>query len=186
MAQSYLEFTIFGFFISVPHNAALNKVAFWEKLCLFVHYTWLGLVLYHFLPSLGAALAFFFISEFVGGACIANIVFMNHYACKQMTWNDGQTATFLELQFLTTRNVEPSLWMNWFSGGLNLQVEHHLFPSMPRYNLLKIRPQIRDFAASVGLPYQSKPFIACMQEVLGKLKDVGEEAARQMAAEAKI
>jgi len=173
-------------FISLPHNMPLNKVARWEKLTVLAHYTWLFLVLYHFLPSFLAAVAFFFISEWVGGACIANIVFMNHYACKQMTWNDGQSATFLELQFLTTRNVDPNPWMNWFSGGLNLQVEHHLFPTMPRYNLLKIRQQVKEFAQSVSLPYQSKSFIGCMTEVLGKLQDVGEEATKIAAAAEKL
>jgi len=103
-----------------------------------------------------------------------------------MTWNDGQTATFLELQFLTTRNVDPTPWMNWFSGGLNLQVEHHLFPTMPRYNLLKVRPQVKEFAQSVGLPYQSKSFVGCMTEVLGKLQDVGEEATRIAQAAKKM
>jgi len=104
------------------------------------------MMIYFFLPSWKAALAWFFISEWIGGACIANIVFMNHYACKQMSWNEGQVATFLELQLLTTRNVEPTPFMNWFAGGLNLQIEHHLFPTMPRHNLLKVRPLVQEFA----------------------------------------
>jgi len=35
-------------------------------------------------PSIGAAVTFFFISEFLGGAGIALIVFMNHYSCEQL------------------------------------------------------------------------------------------------------
>jgi len=175
-------------FVSGPHNVPLNKVATWEKLTLGLHYTWIALVMIASPISWKAALAWFFISEWVGGGCIANVVFMNHYACKQMSWNQGQEATFLELQMLTTRNVEPTPFMNWFCGGLNFQIEHHLFPTMPRYNLLKVRPRIKEFAASVGLPYLSLPYVQCMKEVLGKLEDVAthyNELTRQEAAQQK-
>ena len=32
--------------------------------------------------------------------------------------------------------------MNWFMGGLNFQIEHHLFPMMPRHNLPVIKPRV--------------------------------------------
>jgi len=97
---------------------------------------------------------------------------MNHYACQQMTWDQGKDADFLQLQLNTTRNVDPSLFMNWFAGGLNLQVEHHLFPTMPRHNLLKVKPIIEKFCKENNLMYQSLPFSSCFKEVIGKLRDV--------------
>jgi len=179
----FLPFTLFlkliwnlqsVFFVQQGHNKHLNKVANYEKFCIIFHYTWISLVLIFFLPSWSAALAFFFITELIGGACIANIVFMNHYACQQMTWNQGQQADFLQLQLNTTRNVESSLFMDWFAGGLNLQIEHHLFPTMPRHNLLKVKPIVEEFCKNYNLPYQSLPFSSCMKEVLGKLQDVAQ------------
>jgi len=104
---------------------------------------------------------------------------MNHYACEQMTWNQGQQADFLQLQLNTTRNVDSSLFMDWFAGGLNLQVEHHLFPTMPRHNLLKVRPIIQDFCKENNLIYQSLPFYDCMKEVLGKLQDVAHHVSQK-------
>lgn len=59
--------------------------------------------------------------------------------------------------------------MNWFSGGLNLQIEHHLFPTMPRHNLLKVRPLVQQFAKEHGLEYKSKPFMECMEAILTTL-----------------
>jgi len=41
----------------------------------------------------------------------------------------------------------------WFYGALNYQIEHHLFQTMPRYNLRKLRPHVRELAAKYGLPY---------------------------------
>jgi len=126
--------------------------------------------------------AFFFIAEFIGGAFIANVVFMNHYACQQMTWNEGQVADFLQLQLNTTRNVDPTFFMNWFTGGLNLQIEHHLFPTMPRHNLLKVKPQVEQFCKDYNLVYQSLPFLECMKEVLGKLEGVAATVSAQQAS----
>jgi len=160
------------FFVRQSHNTHLNKVAGYEQLCVVLHYTWIALFNFFVLPSWSAALAFIFISELIGGAFIANVVFMNHYACQQMTWNQGQTADFLQLQLNTTRNVEPSWFMNWFCGGLNLQIEHHLFPTMPRHNLLKVKSIVEQFCKENNLIYQSLPFMECMKEVLGKLEDV--------------
>jgi len=153
-------------------TAALNKVAHFEKLCLVTHYSALVLFSFFYLPSVAAALSFFIISEFVGGAGIANIVFMNHYGCehpKELKTN------FVTLQLLTTKNVDPSLWMNWFSGGLNLQIEHHLFPTMPRHNLIKLRPLVQKFCKDNGLVYQSQPFMSCMQAILGTLSSMSKE-----------
>jgi len=160
------------FFVRQAHNKHLNRVAHIENMCVSIHYLMVAAILYFLLPTWPAAVAFFFISEFVGGAFIANVVFMNHYACQQMTWNQGQQADFLQLQLNTTRNVDPTFFMNWFCGGLNLQIEHHLFPTMPRHNLLRVKPVVEQFCKEHNLPYQSLPFAACMKEVLSKLEDV--------------
>ena len=38
-------------------------------------------------------------------------------------------------------------------GGLNLQIEHHLFPNMPSINLRRARPIVREYCAELGVPY---------------------------------
>ena len=45
---------------------------------------------------------------------------------------------FLPLQVTTTRNVNDNVFVGWFMGGLHYQVEHHLFPYIPRHNLGKV------------------------------------------------
>jgi len=167
------------FFVTQAHNKRLNEVAGYEKFTVILHYLWVFAVLIFWLPSVSAAVAFFFITELIGGACIANIVFMNHYACQQMTWNQGQQADFLQLQLNTTRNVDPSFFMDWFAGGLNYQVEHHLFPTMPRHNLSKVKPLVEQFCKENNLPYQSLPFSSCMGEVLGKLETVAQAVTKR-------
>jgi len=150
-------------------SAALQKLVTTELTCLYIHHLGVFFVCWYSMGSLSATLAFIAIAEFIGGAGIANIVFMNHYACEQVNQADSKNATFVELQLQTTRNIEPSVWMNWFSGGLNLQVEHHLFPTMPRHNLMKVRPLVQQFCKEHNLPYCSLPWSECMSGVLKKL-----------------
>jgi len=159
------------FFVKNKQSVAWNKVAHYEKMCLAIHYLFLMYFSYSYL-SFGAAVAFLLIAEFIGGAGIANIVFMNHYGCVHP---QELKTSFVNLQLQTTTNVDPSLWMNWFSGGLNLQIEHHLFPTMPRHNLIKLRPLVQKFCKDNGLVYQSKPFIYCMQSILGTLSSMSQE-----------
>ncbi|CAN0460008.1 unnamed protein product, partial [Ectocarpus sp. 12 AP-2014] len=42
------------------------------------------------------------------------------------------------LQVTTTRNVTSTPFVDWFCGGLQYQVDHHLFPQIPRHNLRKV------------------------------------------------
>lgn len=67
-------------------------------------------------------------------------------------------ATWLELQILTSRNVKSGSGAleaitTWMYGGLNYQIEHHLFPKMPRCNLKHARPIVMAFCQRYGFEY---------------------------------
>lgn len=49
--------------------------------------------------------------------------------------------------------MRPGLFIDWLWGGLNYQIEHHLFPTMPRHNLAKVMPMVKNFCAENDLPY---------------------------------
>ena len=67
-------------------------------------------------------------------------------------------------------------------GGLNLQIEHHLFPTMPRHNLLKVRPLVQKFCKDNGLVYQTKPFVGCMKQILYTLASMSKEYVKVRSA----
>ena len=50
---------------------------------------------------------------------------------------------FASAQLVSTRNIHFGPINDWFAGGLNMQIEHHLFPTMPRHNLRKAARQVR-------------------------------------------
>lgn len=85
-------------------------------MCLALHWVWVIFYCYYFLPSKAAVFIFVIISEFVGGAGIANIVFMNHYGCEHPAKLE---TSFVALQLATTVNIDPSVWMNWFSVSVD-------------------------------------------------------------------
>jgi fatty acid desaturase len=59
-------------------------------------------------------------------------------------------------QVLATNNVWPtSAWYSWLCGGINLHIEHHLFPQVPSDALPRVVPHVRSWAKARGLPYHA-------------------------------
>ena len=70
----------------------------------------------------------------------------------------------MELQMRTSRSLSGGSFIHWFYGGLNTQIEHHLFPKAPRFNLLKVQKMTRDFAKKHHIPYfETTPVTAYVQ-----------------------
>jgi fatty acid desaturase len=63
--------------------------------------------------------------------------------------------SFMQRQMLTTRNVATNSLGDILFGGLNFQIEHHLFPYLPRHNLRKASRIVRKYVEDAGLTYQS-------------------------------
>jgi fatty acid desaturase len=81
---------------------------------------------------------------------------------------------FLRRQVFTSRNVSGGPLVETLLGGLNYQIEHHLFPSMPRPSLRRCRSLVRAFCAQHELPYCELNLIASYAQVLRALHAAGE------------
>ena len=80
---------------------------------------------------------------------------------------------FLSKQVRTSRNVSGGWWATVLMGGLNYQIEHHLFPSMPRPHLAKARRLVREHCRSHDVPYAETNLIRAWGIVVGYLNRVG-------------
>lgn len=80
---------------------------------------------------------------------------------------------FLRRQVLTSRNIKPSIITDFFMGGLNYQIEHHLFPNMPRPNLTRAREITMEYCLKLNIPYKEVGTIQAYKEVVKYLNDVG-------------
>jgi fatty acid desaturase len=80
---------------------------------------------------------------------------------------------FLRRQVLTSRNVHGGWLTDFALGGLNYQIEHHLFPSMPRPNLRHSQHLIREFCLQRDLPYCQSSLVGSYAQALRYLNTVG-------------
>ncbi|MGW4802044.1 fatty acid desaturase family protein [Nonomuraea sp. NPDC004297] len=100
----------------------------------------------------------------------------NHKGMPVLT--AGDELDFLRRQVLTSRNVRGGLLLDTALGGLNLQIEHHLFPSMPTANLRRARPIVREYCASLGIGYAECGLLESWRQALTHLHEVGEPLRR--------
>jgi fatty acid desaturase len=84
----------------------------------------------------------------------------------------GDRTDFLRRQVLTSRNVRGGWLTDFALGGLNYQVEHHLFPSMPRPALRAAQPLVAAFCADRGLPYAETSLLGSYAQALRYLHTV--------------
>ncbi|NKE60760.1 acyl-CoA desaturase [Lentzea sp. PSKA42] len=80
---------------------------------------------------------------------------------------------YLRKQVLTSRNIIGGRWVDGLLGGLNYQIEHHLFPSMPRPNLRRAQPLVREFCLQRGISYSHCGLVSSYAQVLRHLHAVG-------------
>jgi fatty acid desaturase len=118
----------------------------------------------------GPALAFLFVHQAVFGVYLGCIFAPNHKGMPTVT---GAEPDFLRRQVLTSRNVRGGRFTDLALGGLNHQIEHHLFPSMPAPNLRRARLLVREHCAGLGIPYHETSLVRSWQEALRHLHEVG-------------
>ncbi|QFZ17139.1 fatty acid desaturase family protein [Saccharothrix syringae] len=87
----------------------------------------------------------------------------------------GHQLDFLRKQVLTSRNVTGGWFTDFLLGGLNYQIEHHLFPSMPRPHLRRAQVLVRDFCLRNSVSYAECGLFTSYGYVLKHLHEAGAE-----------
>jgi len=95
----------------------------------------------------------------------------NHKGMPQIP--QGMKVDFLRRQVMTSRNIRGGWFMDHFMGGLNYQVEHHLFPSMARPKLNKAAKMVREFCAEKKIAYTETGLFESYGIVVRYLNQVG-------------
>ena len=141
-----------------------------EGLLLLIHVaTYLAVVVLVLSPL--QAVAFVVVQQGLFGLYLGCAFAPNHKGMPTLTEADDMD--FLRRQVLTSRNVAGSRLVDWVLGGLNYQIEHHLFPNMPRPNLRRAQPLIRAFCHQHGLPYAEASLFGSYAQALRHLDTVG-------------
>ncbi|WP_280308114.1 fatty acid desaturase family protein [Nocardia neocaledoniensis] len=176
-AQAYLFFPLLlleGLNLHVAGVRALGNRAVkhrgWEGALLLGHFALYLSALFLVLP-VDKALVFFAVHQGLFGLYMGCIFAPNHKGMPTLTGDDRPD--YLRRQVLTSRNVRGGVVTDLALGGLNYQIEHHLFPSMPTPHLRHAQPIVRAYCAEIGVPYHETGLIDSYREALAHLHRVG-------------
>ncbi len=127
-------------------------------------------VIFTFMP-LGMAFAFLGVQLAIFGLYMGASFAPNHIGMPLLP--HGSKVDFLRRQVLTSRNIRGGHFMNHFMGGLNYQIEHHLFPSMARPYLKRAGEITREYCESRGILYTEVGLPSAYGTVVRYLNEVG-------------
>lgn len=129
----------------------------------------LGLVFW--LLPIGIAVSFLAVQLAVFGVYMGASFAPNH---KGMPVIDrAAKLDFFTKQVRTSRNIAGGWWATWLMGGLNYQIEHHLFPNMPRPHLARARVIVKAQCERLDVPYTETSLWRSYAIVIGYLNRVG-------------
>ncbi|MFF4215078.1 fatty acid desaturase family protein [Streptomyces nondiastaticus] len=129
-----------------------------------------GLLLSSMSP--GKAVVFALVHHALFGLHLGMVFAPNHKG-MEMPGPGGERWGHLQRQVLTSRNVRGGAVTDWLMGGLNYQIEHHLFPNMPRPHLRLARPLVRAHCRASGLPYTETGIVDSYRQALHHMHEVG-------------
>src|ERR1700761_3924773 len=184
--QAYLVVPMLFLEAASMHWSSIRTVAgpgcrhrAWEAALLSAHFAaYLGAV-FLVLPPV-KAVVFIMVQQGLLGFYLGCSFAPNHKGMPILAASDK--TDFLRRQVLTSRNVRGGWFTDFALGGLNYQIEHHLFPSMPRPNLRHAQALVVNFCADHDVPYAETSLVGSYAQALAHLADVGRRARPAVAS----
>lgn len=130
-----------------------NKMKF--QFCRLVVF-WIGT--YCIFPNVYYLLLQMAIKGFLTGV----VVFSTHYAEDRISGNHNMD--FVTQTSMTSRNISGGIIVDYLTGGISRQIEHHLFPTMPTYNIRKSTPFVKQYFKDNGLEFRESSIIDCVKK----------------------
>ena len=121
--------------------------------------------------GLWSGLLFIIVHQTLTGLYLGSIFAPNHKGMPVL--DKGSKTSFLRRQILTARNIYASPVTDFWYGGLNYQIEHHLFPAMPRNKLKEAQQVVKIFCQEHSIPYHETSFVQSYKEILQYLHSIG-------------
>ncbi|KAJ3319673.1 hypothetical protein HDV06_006166 [Boothiomyces sp. JEL0866] len=142
-----------------------------EIVSMTIFWVWYSYML-SYLPSWYHILGYVLVSHMLTMVLHLQIT-LSHFGMSTDIPNASET--FAELGLRTSMDVDCPEWLDWLHGGLQFQVEHHLFPRLPRHNLRQVQPLVKEFAKKHDLAFHSYTFTKANTNVLGAMEDVANQ-----------
>ena len=139
-----------------------------EALFLLLHFL-LPTYVFYTLPTADAWIVVL-IHYFGYGIALAMVTITNHIGLPIVFGDDYKKMSWLEIQTVGSRNVNGGLFIHYIYGGLNTQIEHHVFPHASRFQLLKVAKHLEVFCKENNFPYYSTSPWQAYKEIYAYLK----------------
>jgi fatty acid desaturase len=150
-----------------------------EAAALLLHaLVYVGIIVVSLGPAAGVA--FILVHRALAGLYLASIFAPNHKGMP-LVYGEGRS-DFLHEQVLTARNISGSPLTDFWYGGLNYQIEHHLFPSLPRNHLGRAAPLVREYCRGHGLDYHETSLREAYREMFQQFQHVSDVLIQERAA----
>ena len=148
-----------------------SKYTIAEIVLIVIHYLlYFGLLLSRM--NIWQVVLFTIVHQALFGLYLGSVAAPNH---KGMLIIDKDSPLdFLRQQVLTSRNVKAHPLTDFWYGGLNYQVEHHLFPTMPRNRLREAQGIVRDFCKTHSIPYHETSMLQSYKEIVQYMHQVSD------------
>ncbi|WP_324171449.1 acyl-CoA desaturase [Sulfurimonas sp.] len=156
-------FFMYPAFITQSYSFAIKRKKYGELSMMLLHWPIIWGPIFYFMPF-ASAITIFITLYLVLSGWLAFGFITNHLGCEVFEKEESELLSWMELQMRTSRSLIGGKFVHWFYGGLNTQIEHHLFPKAPRFNLLKVQDMTRDFAKKHNIKYfETTPIQAYVQ-----------------------
>jgi len=143
---------------------------YWDMLWIFSAFVRLR---YTFYPYLGfwGCLKLYYVTRLIESHWFTWVTSMNHLPMNILKDEDTPN-DWVRLQLGATQNVSGHWLFSWASGHLSWQIEHHLWPTMPRHNFYKVAPRARALCEKHGVEYRMRTVWQACCDVMNKLDSV--------------
>ena len=156
-------FFMYPAFIAKSYSFVIRKKLYGELFLMLLYWPLIWGYVFYMLPFTDALIVMLTLN-FTLSPWLAFGFITNHLGCEVFDYEEGKKLSWMELQMRSSRSLKGGRFVHWFYGGLNTQIEHHLFPKAPRFNLLKVQQMTREFAKRHNIPYfETSPIEAYVQ-----------------------
>jgi len=150
-------------FIAQSYSFVIKRKLWGEFALMLLHWPIIWGTVFYQLGFVNGLIVFL-VLNFTVSVWLAIGFITNHLGCEAFEEEEGRKLSWMELQMRGSRSLSGGAIIHWIYGGLNTQIEHHLFPKAPRFNLLKVQKMTKTFAKKHNIFYfETTPIEAYVQ-----------------------
>jgi len=189
---TYQEITLFPLLCIARFSWLAQSIIFVFKhrvplqfVSVFGHYLFFAFLL-SYLPTLQEMVIYFCFSEVLSSIILSSSFILNHSGRPCINDQDFDKMDYFSQQVVTGRDVYSSILVDWFTGGLNRQIEHHIFPTLPRHNFSKAEKILLPILDKHRIYYHRTGFFQGLFEILKSLRHISNIAENTLKKTANL